>query len=119
MKKIKWHFKILSLVIAISALLAVIPMPQAEEYSVPTLYIDNRAWHMSSLFPLTEQNGVYLVPISFLDAIDGVEISFDEVRACILVQHGESYISVNVKTQNALLSTGEVKQTTVAYINDE
>lgn len=119
MKKFKWHFKILSLVIVISALLAVIPMPQAEEYSVPTLYIDNRAWHMSSLFPLAEQNGVYLVPISFLDAIDGVEISFDEVRACILIQHGESYVSVNVKTQNALLSTGEVKQTTVAYINDE
>lgn len=119
MKKFKRYSKILSLVLALQVLLAVFSQPQAEEYSVPTLYIDNQAWHMSSLFSLTEQDGTYLVPTSFFEAVNGVEISFDQIRSCLLVQYGENYISLNVKTQNALLSTGELKKTTVSYINDE
>ncbi len=119
MKKFKRYLKILSLVLALPVLLAVFSQPQAEEYSVPTLYIDNRAWHMSSLFSLKEKDGAYLVPSSFFEAVNGVEISFDQIRSCLLVQYGENYISLNVKTQNALLSTGEVKKTTVSYINDE
>ena len=111
--------RILSLVLALSAIVAVFSLPQAEEYSVPTLYIDNRAWYMYSLFPLTEQNGAYLVPSSLFGAVDGVEISFDDTRSCLLVQHGENFISINTKTLNARLRTGEVKKTAVSLINDE
>ena len=118
-KKIKKYLKILSLALALAALLAVCSLPQAEEYSVPTLYIDNRAWHMYSLFPLTEQNGAYLVPSSFFGAVDGVEITYDDTRSCLLVQYGDSFISVNTKTLNARLWNGEVKKTTVSLINDE
>ena len=111
--------KILSFVLALSAIVAVFSMPQAEEYSVPTLYIDNRAWYMYSLFPLTEQNGTYLVPASLFGAVDGVEISTDEARSCLLFQYGENFISVNTKTQNALLHTGRVEKIAVSQINDE
>ncbi len=119
MKKFKRYLRILSLVLALAAILAVFSLPRAEEYSVPTLYIDNRAWHMYSLFPLTEQNGAYLVPSSFFGAVDGVEITFDDARSCLLIQRGENFISVNTKTLNALLHTGEVIQTAVSLINDE
>ena len=119
MKKIGKFLRILSLVLALSAIVAVFSLPQAEEYSVPTLYIDNRAWYMYSLFPLTEQNGAYLVPSSLFGAVDGVEISTDEARSCLLFQYGENFISVNTKTQNALLHTGQVKKISVSQINDE
>lgn len=119
MKKINRCLRILSLIVALSALLAVFSVPHAEEYSIPTLYIDNRAWHMSALFSLTEQNGVYLVPASFFESVDGVEISFDEARGCLLIERGEKYVSINVNTQNALLYTGKMLSSTVSYINEE
>ncbi len=119
MKKIVKFLRILSFALALSAIAAVFSMPRAEEYSVPTLYIDNRAWYMYSLFPLTEQNGTYLVPASLFGAVDGVEISTDEARSCLLFQYEENFISVNTKTQNALLHTGEVEKISVSQINDE
>lgn len=119
MKKSKKYIKILVFIVVISALIAAFSLPHAEEYSVPTLYINNRAWHMYSLFPLTEQNGAYLVPSSFFGAVDGVEITLDEDRRCLLIQYGEKYISISINTSNALLHTGLVTETTVSLITDE
>ncbi len=119
MKKFSRYVKIISLAILLSLALAAFPAPCAEEYSVPTLYINNAAWHMYSLFPLTEQNGTYLVPSSFFGAVDGVEINLDEKYQCLLLQYEDRYISINIPSSNALLHTGEVRKTAIWQITDE
>ena len=70
----------------------------AEEENIPTIFVNNEAWYKNSLLPLIAEDGDYLVPISVFSSFDHLEVEYEEVYKCYIIEsENGAFVSVSAE----------------------
>ncbi len=99
----------LALLLAFFLALSLLPGLHAADSHI-SLFIGDGIWEGDARAPFIESGGLRLIPVSALGALPGMEITVSERLGSVLIERGETYLSINLESGTALESDGSISE---------
>lgn len=75
-----------------------------------SLFIGDGIWEGDARAPFIESVGRQLIPVSALGALPGMKITVSERLGSVLIERGETYLSLNLESGTALEPDGNISE---------